>query len=234
MTAAPGTSNPILETSMFDTYDNLTARLRVAGDYLWPLALRLILAWEFWEAGIAKLRGTNWFADIPWADWQSGFPWPFSLLSPDLNWLAATWGELFFAVLILLGLFTRFAAISLIVITAVATAAVHWPADWNSLSALWEGYVITAKEAGNYKLPLLFVLMLLPLVFYGGGKLSLDELLLKITGRDTCTTDRIGDGIAAALLFAVLGVTTVLVEPLWGIVCFAIALVVGLLPALRR
>ena len=27
---------------MFDAYDNLTARLRVAGDYLWPLALRLI------------------------------------------------------------------------------------------------------------------------------------------------------------------------------------------------
>jgi uncharacterized membrane protein YphA (DoxX/SURF4 family) len=76
--------------------------------------------------------------------------------------------------------------------------------------------------------------MLLPLVFYGGGKLSLDELLLKITGRDTCTTDRIGDGISAALLFAVLGVTTILVEPSWGIACFAIALVVGLIPALRR
>ncbi len=63
---------------MFDAYDNLTARLRVAGDYLWPLALRLILAWEFWESGITKLRGSNWFADIPWADWQKGFPWPFS------------------------------------------------------------------------------------------------------------------------------------------------------------
>jgi putative oxidoreductase len=219
---------------VFDSYDNLTARLRVAGDYLWPLALRLILAGEFWESGITKLRGTNWFADIPWTDWQIGFPWPFSLLSPDLNWLAATWGELFFAVLIALGLFTRLAAISLIVITGVATAAVHWPAEWSSLGALWEGYAITARGAGNFKLPLLFVVMLLPLVFYGGGKLSLDELLLKITGRDTCTTDRIGDGISAALLFAVLGVTTILVEPSWGIACFAIALVVGLIPALRR
>ena len=111
---------------MYDAYDNLTARLRSAGDWLWPLALRLIMFWEFWEAGITKLRGNNWFADIPWADWQKGFPWPFTTLSTDLNWFAATWGELLFSVLILLGLFTRFAAISLIVITTVATAAVHW------------------------------------------------------------------------------------------------------------
>ena len=72
---------------MFDAYDNLTARLRVAGDYLWPLALRLILAWEFWESGITKLRGSNWFADVPWADWQKGFPWPFSTVPADLNWV---------------------------------------------------------------------------------------------------------------------------------------------------
>jgi len=219
---------------MFDSYDNLTARLRVAGDYLWPLALRLILAWEFWEAGISKLRGSNWFEDIPWADWQLGFPWPFSVLPPDLNWLAATWGELVFAVLILVGLFTRLAAISLIVITAVATAAVHWPAEWGSLGGLWEGYVITAKGAGNFKLPLLFVVMLLPLVFYGGGRLSLDQLLLRLTGRDTCVTDRIGDGIAAALMFAVMGVTTIWIEPYWGIAFFVAAMIVGLIPALRR
>ena len=122
---------------MFELYDKLTARLRVSGDYVWPLALRLIMFWEFWEAGLAKLGGSNWFGDIPWADWQKGFPWPFSMLGADLNWFAATWGELVFALLILLGLFTRFAAISLVVITAVATAAVHWPAQWDSLGQLW-------------------------------------------------------------------------------------------------
>ncbi|NCF61235.1 MAG: DoxX family membrane protein, partial [Gammaproteobacteria bacterium] len=193
----------------------MTARLRVSGDYLWPLLLRLIMFWEFWEAGIKKLNGENWFADIPWADWQKGFPMPFNLVPSELNWLAATWGELVFSVLILLGLFTRFAALSLIVITAVATAAVHWPAEWNSLAALWEGYVITAKGAGNYKLPLLFVLILLPLLFHGGGKISLDHLLLKLTGRDSCIDDRIGDGIAAALMFAIMGITTIFIEPLW-------------------
>jgi putative oxidoreductase len=219
---------------MYDLYDNLTARLRTSGDYLWPLALRLIMFWEFWEAGSKKLNGENWFGDIPWADWQKGFPWPFSTIPTDLNWLVATWGELVFAILVLLGLFTRFAAVSLLVITVVATAAVHWPADWGSLTELWKGYVITAREHGNYKLPLLFVVILLPLIFHGGGKVSIDHLLLKMTGRDSYIHDRIGDGIAAALLFAVLGLSTVFLEPAWGIAFFVIAVLVGLTPALRR
>ena len=219
---------------MFNVYDNITARLRTSGDYIWPLALRVIMFWEFWEAGSKKLNGENWFADIPWAVWQKGFPWPLSTLPTELNWLAATWGELFFSVLILFGLFTRFAAISLLVITVVATAAVHWPADWTSLAELWNGYVISAGDDGNFKLPLLFVVILLPLVFHGGGKISADHLLLKMTGRDTCINDRIGDGIAASLLFSILGVTTVFLEPAWGIVFFVIAVILGLTPALRR
>ena len=219
---------------MFDLYDNLTARLRSSGDYLWPLALRLIMFWEFWEAGVNKLNGSNWFGDIPWADWQKGFPWPFNMAPTELNWLVSTWGEIFFAILILLGLFTRFAAVSLLVITVVATAAVHWPAEWSSLAELWKGYVITADEFGNYKLPLLFVVILLPLIFHGGGKISMDHLLLKLTGRDSYITDRIGDGIAAALLFAVLGLSVVFLEPAWGIGFFVIAVIAGLTPVLRR
>ena len=133
---------------MFKLYDNITARLRASGDYVWPLALRTILAWEFWESGITKLNGENWFADIPWSDWQKGFPFPFDQIPANLNWFLATWGELVFAVMLLLGLFTRFAAVSLIVVTVVATAAVHWPAEWNSLAELWSGYAITSKGAG--------------------------------------------------------------------------------------
>jgi putative oxidoreductase len=219
---------------MFDTYDNITARLRASGDYLWPLVLRLIMFWEFWESGIKKLRGDNWFAEIPWADWQKGFPWPFSLVPSDINWLAATWGELVFSVMILFGLFTRFSALSLLVITVVATAAVHWPADWGSLAELWNGYVITAKGAGNYKLPLLFVVILLPLVFYGGGKISLDHVLLKLTGRESYTSDSTGDGIAAALMFVIMGITSFFLEPAWGISFLAAALILGLTPAFRR
>ena len=214
---------------MFDLYDNLTARLRASGSYLWPLVLRLIMFWEFWESGTEKLGGDNWFSEIPWADWQKGFPWPFDVVPTQMNWFAATWGELIFAVMILFGLFTRFAAISLVVITVVATAAVHWPAEWSGFSQLWEGYVITSKGAGNYKLPLLFIVILMPLVFNGGGKVSLDHLLLKITGRSANTTDLTGDGIAAGLMFAVLGVTTIFLEPAWGISFMVLALITSII-----
>lgn len=202
--------------SLINLYDDTTARLRASGDYVWPLVLRLIMFWEFWESGVTKLNGKNWFADIPWADWQIGFPFPFDKISTELNWFAATWGELVFAIMILLGLFTRFAAISLIVITVVATAAVHWPADWDSLGELWKGYAITSKGFGNFKLPLLFVVMLLPLVFHGGGKLSLDRLLLAFTARTDRTSDTICDAMAGGLALLVLAISVVWVEPYWG------------------
>ena len=220
--------------ALLDLYDRTTARLRAAGDYVWPLALRLIMFWEFWEAGVSKYKGNNWFADIPWADWQIGFPWPFSALPTDLNWFAATWGELVFAVMILLGLFTRFAAVSLIVITVVATAAVHWPADWTGLSNLWEGYVITAKGAGNFKLPLLFVILLLPLVFHGGGKLSLDRVLLRVTNRSDRITDTHGDLQAVGLTLLVLTLATIWVEPIWGFTLLVAAALALTVPLFRR
>lgn len=221
--------------SILAFYDGLTARLRAAGDYVWPTALRLIMFWEFWESGVTKLQGKNWFADIPWADWQKGFPFPFNQISTDLNWFLATWGELVFAITILLGLFTRFTAFSLIVITAVATAAVHWPAEWEGLSGLWAGYAITAKgSAGNFKLPVLFILILLPLVFHGGGKLSLDHLLLKFSGRETSVTQREGDWLAASLALAVLALTTIWLEAAWGVVFLVAAVVTALLPRFTR
>lgn len=203
--------------AVFTFYDRLTSRLRASGDYVWPLALRLIMAWEFWESGITKLNGSNWFADIPWAGWQKGFPFPFDQIPANLNWFLATWGELVFAALLLFGLFTRFAAISLVVVTVVATAAVHWPAEWNGLAELWSGYAITSKGAGNFKLPLLFVVMLLPLVFYGGGKFSLDHLLLNLSGRASNVDDRTGGLQSAGLALLVLALASIWVEPTWGL-----------------
>ncbi|MGA0266268.1 MAG: DoxX family protein [Lysobacterales bacterium] len=214
--------------NILDGYDSTTRRLSTAGEYIWPLGLRLILFWEFWEAGITKLRGENWFGEIPWAGWQKGFPFPFDVLPTDINWFMATWAEILFSIALLLGLFTRFAAVSLIVITMVATAAVHWPAEWDSLGALWDGYVITAKGAGNYKLPLLFLIMLLPLLFHGGGRISLDRVLV-LMGQRGDPQDRAAiDTAGTAMVFTVLGLATVWVEPIWGGVLFAVAAVLGL------
>jgi len=135
-----------------------------------------------------------------------------------------------FACLLLFGLFTRFAAISLIVITSVATAAVHWPAEWSSLSELWSGYVISSDGAGNYKLPLLFLVMLLPLVFTGGGKLSLDHLLVYLSRRTHLEDDRTGGLQSGGLALIVLSLATIWIEPVWGFSLFGAGLVVLMIP----
>jgi putative oxidoreductase len=142
------------------------------GSWLPQLALRALIGWEFLEAGIEKLRGENWFADV-----ADKFPFPFSVLPPDVSWFVATWTEVLGGICIWLGLATRFWAAGLLILTIVAIAGVHWPAEWSSLSELWKGYAITDRGYGNFKLPLLFIAMLLPLLFTGAGRLSLDELI---------------------------------------------------------
>ncbi|HEY5775321.1 MAG TPA: DoxX family protein [Xanthomonadales bacterium] len=219
--------------SVIRIYDDLTARLRVSGEYIWPLLLRLFMSWEFWESGVAKLRGENWFEQIPWADWQKGFPFPFDLVSTNLNWFLATWSELVFALMLLLGLFTRFTAISLVVVTMVATAAVHWPAEWSSLANLWSGYVITSSGDGNFKLPLLFVVMLLPLVFNGAGKISLDHLLIRLSGRSGQLERRIGGLQATGLGLLILGLASIWLEPVWGTPLLIASALAILIPAIR-
>lgn len=142
------------------------------GTWLPQLGLRALLGWEYLESGLEKLRGENWFADF-----ADRFPFPFDLLPAGASWFLATWVELLGAVCLWLGLATRFWSAALIVLTIVAIAAVHWPADWSSLSELWKGYAITDRGFGNFKLPLLFIAMLLPLVFTGAGRVSLDQLI---------------------------------------------------------
>jgi putative oxidoreductase len=148
------------------------------GSWLPQLALRAIVGWEFFEAGLAKLGGENWFAAV-----QADFPFPFSVLPVDLSWFMATWTELVGGIAIWLGLATRFWAAGLVILTIVAIAGVHWPAEWHTLSGLWQGYAITDKGFGNYKLPLILLVMLMPLLLSGAGKASLDHLIRRYLER---------------------------------------------------
>ena len=135
------------------------------------------MAYEFGKAGMMKFNGNNWFAN-----YQDNFLFPFNIVPPELSWFMATWAEILGGICLFFGLFTRFWAFSLIIVSIVAISGVHWPDDWNSLSELWQGYAITNKGFGNYRVPLLFIAMLIPLVFRGAGKLSLDRLLVKKFG----------------------------------------------------
>lgn len=141
------------------------------GQWVGLLSLRLLLAWEFGEAGFEKLHGSNWFANI-----QDQFPWPFSLIPADINWALATGFEVVGAIALLLGLGTRFFSASLIMLTVVAMLSVHWPGSWTTVGELLQGYALTNEGFGNYKLPVIFIAMLLPLVFMGPGRLSADAM----------------------------------------------------------
>ena len=142
------------------------------GSWSADLPLRLFLAWEFFESGLEKLNGNNWFADL-----QGSFPFPFNHLPAELNWQLSMWAELVLPLLLLLGLGTRLASLGLIVVTVVAIAAVHWPAHWSSLAELAQGYAITDQGFGNFKLPLIYLVALLPLLLKGAGRLSVDQWL---------------------------------------------------------
>lgn len=155
-----------------DTLRTALAGLDGLGLWLGLLSLRLLLGWDYFESGLEKFHGENWFADI-----QNRFPFPFNVVPPWLSWQLATWFELLGGVALVLGLATRFFSVSLIVLTVVAMLSVHWPASWNTWAELMQGYVFTDSGLGNFKLPVLFIGMFLPLVFTGPGRLSLDHLL---------------------------------------------------------
>ncbi len=210
--------------TLSERWTALTERLEGAGQWLAPLGLRLILAWEFWEAGIEKYRGQNWFASI-----QSDFPLPFNLVPPDISWTIATWFELVGAIALLLGLGTRFFAFSLFVLTMVATASVHWPMEWQTLKDLTMGYAISDKGFGNFKLPLIFAVMLLPLIFRGAGSFSLDAVVLRLAGHSA--PQGVQDVAGWGLACLVTGVPLALLLPTFGL---ALAIVGLLLLAVDR
>ena len=157
---------------LMNTVQAVLQRTDLLGLWLALLSLRLLLGWDYFESGLEKFQGENWFADI-----QQNFPFPFHLVPPAVSWQLATWFELLGGVALVLGLATRFFSVSLIVLTVVAMLSVHWPASWNSFAELMQGYVFTDKGMGNFKLLVLFIGMFLPLVFMGPGRLSLDHWL---------------------------------------------------------
>jgi len=130
-----------------------------AGRWIGLLGIRLLLAWEFGVAGLEKLRGENWFADI-----QGVFPFPFSVMPVDISWRLATWTELVGAAALVIGLGTRFWAVGLLILDVFAWASVHAGNGYNVCDNGW-------------KLPLMYLLMLVALVLSGPGKLSLDHLV---------------------------------------------------------
>ncbi|MCH7387186.1 DoxX family protein [Acinetobacter modestus] len=98
-------------------------------DGIAALALRLYLVPIFWMAGSNKLMHfqdtIEWFGN---PDWGLGLPFPILMAA------LATSTELAGAVLLGLGLFTRFISIPLIITMLVAIVTVHLPNGWQAIA----------------------------------------------------------------------------------------------------
>ena len=118
----------------------------------WPIALlaRWSVAYTFWSSGRSKVSG---FLDIS----QSTFflfehEYALPLIPYQVAAHMATYAEHFFPVLLILGLFTRFAALALLVMTVVIQVFVYpdaWPThlSWAGLLLL-----VAARGAGPVSL----------------------------------------------------------------------------------
>jgi putative oxidoreductase len=117
-------------------------------------------------AGYTKLSGgihaPEWFAGLP-------FPFPLHFLGPDLNWVMAGAGEIVFGFALLIGLYSRLAALGLLFITFVAVYTVHFDLGW-------AGWNQIETEAGlGFKVPLMLAIMLFAILTQGGGRFSVKK-----------------------------------------------------------
>jgi putative oxidoreductase len=122
-------------------------------DWLIALLARGAIAYTFWTSGRSKVSG---FLDIS----QSTYflfehEYNLPLIPHQLAAHLATYAEHLFPILLVFGLFTRFAALSLLIMTAVIQLFVY-PDAWNV--HIW------------------WAVALLYLIRYGAGQASLDQL----------------------------------------------------------
>jgi len=91
---------------------------------------------------------------------------------------------------------------------------------WSDLA---KGYAITDMGFGNFKLPLLFVVMLLPILFQGPGKISLDFLLARALKAETMP-EPLADAYAWSIACLALGIPFVMLIPMFGVALLVAAL----------
>lgn len=142
------------------------------------LALRLVLAYGFFGPALQKWRGLDnvisWFG--------SSLHLPFPVVNAHL----AAGTEALGVMLLTMGLATRLIALPLMFTMVVAVATVHWEHGFQA-------------SKNGFEIPLYYFLMLLVLVTFGAGRLSVDWLL-----RQRRTLIAAGVVVAICLFFVTL------------------------------
>lgn len=141
-------------SSVFSLYDRLVELL--SSRWFEGLALlftRVALAGVFWRSYKTKVEEGTWFqiSDITYFLFEneySGVPLP-----TDIAAHMATYAEFLFPLLLVIGLATRFASLSLLIMTLVIQFFVY-PEAWWSVHLLWAAMalVLLARGAGLFSL----------------------------------------------------------------------------------
>jgi putative oxidoreductase len=148
MTDAP--AQPLL--APFDRLAALAQRL-LPDDLLW-LVGRVGIASVFWLSGRTKVDGLIQVSDSTYSLFADEYALP--LIPSDLAAHLATYSEHLFAILLVLGLFTRLSALAFLGMTLVIEIFVY-PDAWST--------------------HLSWAAILLVLIAKGGGRFSLDRLI---------------------------------------------------------
>ena len=127
------------------------------------IVIRFYVGYQFWKAGLIKLGA--WDSTLFLFEYEYRVP----LLSPYLAALLGTVGELLFPLMLFLGVASRLAAVGLSMVNVVAVIAyahVIFSAGFeNSVNDHW-----------------IWGAMLLAVMAFGPGKLSLDHLINRFAG----------------------------------------------------
>lgn len=142
--------------SMTTTLTNLARPVIKLLEFCSPavlLGIRLYVANVFWQSGVNKFQ--TWESTLFLFEYEYKVP----VLSPTVAAYLGTAAELFFPVLLAIGLAGRFAAVSLFIFNIIAV--ISYP---------------TLNEAGVAQHQLWGLMLLVPVCF-GPGKLSIDHLI---------------------------------------------------------
>jgi putative oxidoreductase len=174
---------------LISLYNRVAAGLDTASPVLLPLLARLVFAavllFYFWASATTKL-GPGLFGFLMPSDgaYIQIFPKVTEEFGYDFaqfgvfHWLvvvAGTWAEFLLPLLIVLGLFTRLAALGMIgfvMVQSIVDVTGHGVSG-DTLGALFD----RASDALIWDQRMLWVFLLVVLVLKGGGVLSLDRLV---------------------------------------------------------
>jgi putative oxidoreductase len=165
MTIHPIAAGDPADTSLFERLDRLIAAL--APPDLTQLVLRIALATPFWRSGVNKWDGFLQLNDVAVLLFTDEFRLhlpggPYEFPAPELFAFAAATAEIVLPVLLVLGLFTRFAGLALVAMTLVVQLTI--PDGW-PIHITWAA-------------------MGLAIMAWGPGRVSADALLARMGARE--------------------------------------------------